>query len=175
MDTININVVSDILDILLYNAFVDKNREEINTAITKQEERFISDKVKDIMTKNKNELYDLKTYVNLLNNAVREFKGILEVKQNTNNTTLLLKRIRYTDYTEEDLYNIIKELTNCYLNTFATSMLLNRLNGKWPAITKNRLHMKIVEAAGLTEPNKTVPPVLFCMESINDFNLSQNE
>ena len=163
MDTIDINAVSTIIDILLCNAFVEKNREEINTAIKEDEESFISYKVAEIMN-NKKELYDLNTYVNILNNAVSDFKGILENRQKTNNTTLILNRIKDTDYIETDLYNIITELTNCYLNTFATSVLLNRLNGKSQAIIKNRLHVKIVEATTLTEPNKAIPPVLFCMD-----------
>ena len=171
MDTININAVSKIIDILLCNAVVEQYRDDINRALEEDEDSFISYKVADIMANNKNELYDLNTYVNILNNAVSEFKGILEKKQRTHNTTLILNRIKEKDYTEEDLYNIVNELTNCYLNTFANSISLNRVNGKWQAIIKNRLHAKIIEAAGLTEP---IPPVFFCMERPEN-STSRNE
>ena len=43
------------------------------------------------MTKHKNALYVLNTCAHLLNNAVNEFKGILEDKHNTNNTSLVKK------------------------------------------------------------------------------------
>ena len=91
MEAVDIHVVSGIIDILLCEAFVEDHREEINTAIEKDEQSFIAYAVAKIMANHKRELYDLNTHVNILNNAVSEFKGMLENKQDMNNTSLILK------------------------------------------------------------------------------------
>ena len=69
-----------------------------------------------------------------------------------------------TNTTDEELYSIIEELTNCYFNTFTNKVLLNRLSCENQAVFKNRLHIKLVETTRLTDPDKTLPPTLFWKE-----------